>query len=193
MKKQIFLDILRAKLKGLPKKEVEECLNFYSEMIDDRIEEGLSEEDATLSVGDVSKIALDKLAEERSNSNERKAEGKKLALIIATSPLWVPLAISALAIVFSLFASAWAVIVSLWAVFTALCVSAPLGVILGIAMFFNGSGISGAICFSIALISFSLAIFSFPGCLWLTKKSVFLTKNTFNYIAKIFMRKENRK
>ena len=56
MTKQNFLDKLRTKLKALPKKEVEECLSFYSEMIDDRIEEGLSECDAVSAIGDVNKI-----------------------------------------------------------------------------------------------------------------------------------------
>ena len=46
MSKQEFLDQLRARLSGLPRQDVIERLNFYSEMIDDRMEEGLSEEDA---------------------------------------------------------------------------------------------------------------------------------------------------
>ena len=53
MDKQEFLSKLRAKLFGLPQKELEERLSFYSEMIDDRIEEGLSEEDAVKELGTV--------------------------------------------------------------------------------------------------------------------------------------------
>ena len=37
MRKQEFLDTLRARLSGLPKQDVEEWLGFYSEMIDDRV------------------------------------------------------------------------------------------------------------------------------------------------------------
>ena len=40
MCKQDFLNALEAKLSGLPKKDIEERLNFYEEIIDDRIEEG---------------------------------------------------------------------------------------------------------------------------------------------------------
>ena len=46
MNKQEFLNQLRSGLNGLPHEEIEERVMFYSEMIDDRVEEGLSEEDA---------------------------------------------------------------------------------------------------------------------------------------------------
>ena len=43
MRKWEFLSTLKNRLSGFPKQEVEERLNFYSEMIDDRMEEGLNE------------------------------------------------------------------------------------------------------------------------------------------------------
>ena len=46
MNKQEFLKNLRVSLSNLPQEEIEERIIFYSEMIDDRIEEGLSEEEA---------------------------------------------------------------------------------------------------------------------------------------------------
>ena len=39
MTKQEFLAELRRGLSGLPQNDIEERLNFYSEMIDDRMEE----------------------------------------------------------------------------------------------------------------------------------------------------------
>ena len=45
MTKMQFLLSLHDKLTGLPRDEVEQRLNFYSEMIEDRMEEGLSEEE----------------------------------------------------------------------------------------------------------------------------------------------------
>ena len=54
MHKQEFLDGLRARLRGLPEADIAERLAFYSEMIDDRTEDGLSEEilSGRISVGD---------------------------------------------------------------------------------------------------------------------------------------------
>ena len=46
MSKSEFLTALRARLGGLPQGDVAERLDFYSELIDDRMEEGLSEEAA---------------------------------------------------------------------------------------------------------------------------------------------------
>ena len=46
MSKQEFLEQLRRGRSGLPREDIEERLTFYSEMLEDRMEEGLSEEEA---------------------------------------------------------------------------------------------------------------------------------------------------
>ena len=48
MSKQEFLAQLRKGLSGLPKEDLEERLTFYSEMIDDRIDDGMAEEEAVV-------------------------------------------------------------------------------------------------------------------------------------------------
>ena len=73
MNKQEFLAGLRKGLSGLPQTDMEECLTFYAEMLDDRIEEGLSEEEAVAAAGAVEEIVrqtvdetpLAKIAKER--------------------------------------------------------------------------------------------------------------------------------
>ena len=78
MNKQEFISSLRSELSAFPSQEVEERLSFYSEMIDDRMEEGLSEEDAVAGVGSVDKIAA-QIAEEISqdNTNAEPEESEK--------------------------------------------------------------------------------------------------------------------
>lgn len=56
MTKQEFLAELRRGLSGLPQNDIEERLNFYSEMIDDRMEEGLSEQEAVDGIGSVDSV-----------------------------------------------------------------------------------------------------------------------------------------
>ena len=63
MNKREFLARLRKELSGLPQSDREERLAFYSEMIDDRMEEGLSEEDAVSAVGSVEEIAAQIVAD----------------------------------------------------------------------------------------------------------------------------------
>lgn len=63
MTKLEFLLTLHEKLSGLPLDEVEERVAFYSEMIEDRMEEGLPEEDAVAAAGEVDAIAAQISAE----------------------------------------------------------------------------------------------------------------------------------
>ena len=63
MTKLNFILSLNEKLSGLPQNDIEERLRFYTEMIEDRMEEGLSEEEAVLAVGSVDEIAEQILAE----------------------------------------------------------------------------------------------------------------------------------
>lgn len=100
MDKQEFLSKLRAKLSGLPQKELEERLSFYSEMIDDRIEEGLSEEDAVKELGTVDEVAgqviaeipLSKLVKERIKP-KRALNVWEIVLLAIGSPIWLSLMI----------------------------------------------------------------------------------------------------
>lgn len=51
MNKNEFLRELENELKGLPKDEIEKSLEFYSEITDDKIEDGMSEEEAVFELG----------------------------------------------------------------------------------------------------------------------------------------------
>ena len=122
MTKQEFLKKLQAKLKGLPKREVGERINFYSETIDDRIEEGLSEKEAVLAVGSVDEIAY-QIAEESNGTYadegktpKRKLRAWEIVLLILGSPLWLVLLIVAFAVAFTVYAVIWTVNLCLWVV-----------------------------------------------------------------------------
>lgn len=57
MTKQEFIKELSDKLGRLSKEEKSEYIEYYSEMIDDEIEDGLDEEDAVDAMGDIENIA----------------------------------------------------------------------------------------------------------------------------------------
>ena len=123
MNKPQFLIALKRKLSGLPNKEVRERLAFYSEMIDDRMEEGLSEEEAVEAIGSVDELAL-QIASERFLASKENAEGKSprkrsgwdIALMAIGSPIWLPLLIAALAVIGSVYAVIWALIITVWVI-----------------------------------------------------------------------------
>ena len=63
MTREMFLAELRQRLAGLPREELEERLAFYGEMLDDRLEDGLTEEEAAESLGTPEEVAAQVLAE----------------------------------------------------------------------------------------------------------------------------------
>ena len=63
MNKEKFLDELRNRLSGLPQEDIEERIAFYEEMIDDRMEDGVSEEEAVSRIGSVENIARQIMSE----------------------------------------------------------------------------------------------------------------------------------
>ena len=63
MTKQEFLEKLQVSLYGLPKADIDERVSFYGEMIDDRVEEGLSEEEAVADIGTIDGIVSEILSE----------------------------------------------------------------------------------------------------------------------------------
>ena len=56
MNKQEFIDSLKQKLSLLPQKDLDDRINFYSEIIDDYIEDGLSEEHAVSKLGSLDDV-----------------------------------------------------------------------------------------------------------------------------------------
>ena len=93
MTKKEFLSALSRGLSKLPRKEREERVNFYAEMIDDRIEEGMSEPDAVASVGTVEGTVSQILAERPAVAEEppqKSGNGRVgvILLLVLGFPIW---------------------------------------------------------------------------------------------------------
>ena len=196
MKKQEFLERLRVSLSGLPSDEVEGRLEFYSELIDDRIEEGVSEERAVSDIGDIEDIAAQILAEiplrkivKEKFKRQRKLETWEIVLLILGFPVWLPLLISAVAVVFSLFVSLCSVAISLWAVDLSLAVCFLGGIVGFIISLFTGQVASGALVLAIGMICAALSILLFFGCKETTKGCIWLGKRIILAIKRAFIKK----
>ena len=197
MHKQEFLLQLRKKLSGLPQDDMEERLTFYSEMIEDRMEEGLSEEEAVLAVGSVDEIVaqvvadmpLAKIAKERIKP-KRRLKAWEIVLLALGSPIWLSLAIAAAAVILSLYVSLWSVIISLWAVWGSLIECALGSVAAGIVMVCNGNALAGTAVIGSGIVCAGLLVFLFFGCKAATKGILMLTKKFALWIKNCFMKKE---
>ena len=198
MSKQEFLAQLRKGLSGLPKDDIDGRLMFYEEMIDDRIEEGLSEEEAVSAIGPADKIIeqtvkeipLAKIAKERIKP-KRRLKAWEIVLLSVGSPIWFSLGIAAAVVILSLYVSLWAVIISLWAVFVSFFACFIGGIVSGTIYAFCGNIPPVSIALIACGIVFAgLSIFSFYGCKAATKGILILTKKIAVWIKNYFIKKE---
>lgn len=199
MNKREFLQTLREKLSGFPVEDLEERLLFYSEMLDDYIEEGLTEEEAVAKIGSidalvsqaVAEIPLPKLLKNKLIPNRKLGAGT-LVLLVLGSPIWLSLIISAFALVLSLYAVLWSLVLSFWAVNLSLALCAPCGVIACIIYLFTGHGLAGLAILGLGVLCAGLAIFLFFACKGATYGAVICGKKILLGIKKLFMKKENK-
>lgn len=181
--KQEFFERLQNGLNGLPKEDIDERLMFYSEMIDDRAEEGLSEEQAVSAVGDVEEIVrqviadtpLAKIAKERIKP-KRRLKAWEITLLAIGSPIWLSLGIAAAAVVLAIYASVWSVVVSLLAVFVSLAASAAGSIPSCVIFIAGGSAAAGAAMLAAGIVCAGLSILMFYGCMGTTKGILLFTK-----------------
>ena len=194
MKKQDFLSALENKLSKLPRKDVAERIKFYEEMIDDRIEDGLSEEEAVADIGSVDEIyeqfvkelPLLSIIKERVRP-KRRMSGGKIAIIASTAILWFPLLVAAFSILLSLLAVLWSLVISAWALLLSLAVSAPVGIVAGILSLTTGNITKCVLLIGAGLVCAGLAIFAYFGSLYATKGSIALTKKMIIEIKNIII------
>lgn len=200
MNKETFLAELRTALAGLPQEDIEERLAFYGEMIDDRVEEGLSEEEAVAEAGPVGEIVTRTLEEiplarivKETITPKRSLQAWEIVLLVLGFPVWFPLLIAAVAVVFSLYVVLWALVIVLWAVDVALWGSAAGCVAAGTAHMIHGDMLPGIAMIGAGLLCAGLAIFLLFGCLAASRGAVRLAKAMGRGIKKLFIRKESVK
>lgn len=183
MTKNIFLIALRHKMKGLPKKEIEERIVFYNEMIDDLMEEGLSEDEAIAKIGSTDEVASEissdtelELMPINKNASRFAFTPLNISLIILAAPLWIPLVAVAFSLVISILAVMFSLIASFWAITLAFALAAPASILFGLIYLFNTCIFEGILLISAALLLAGLSILCFLGCKSLTLKFADLIK-----------------
>ena len=201
MTKLEFVENLRSRLSGLPEKEVEDRINFYVEMIDDRIEDGISEEEAVSAIGSIEEITSQiiadipfaKIAKEKIKP-KRKMKAWEIVLLAVGSPLWLALLLTAFAVVLTVvicvYALIWVVDISLWAVFGSLVGCAFGGIVTGILFAVTGNVFSGIALIGASIVCAGLSIFMFFACKAITKVSWRISKKIALITKKCFIKKE---
>ena len=196
MNKEQFLTELKNGLSGLPQNDIDERMLFYGEMIDDRMEEGMSEEEAVSGIGSVdeivsqtiSEVPLTKIVKKRMTP-ERSLQTWEIVLIV----LGLPLLAAFVAVVLSMYAVIWSLIITLWAVELTFIACALSGIAAAAAYWLHGNLIPGFAMLGAAFLCGGISIFVFFGCLAASKGILHLTGKAALGIKTMFIRKENTK
>ena len=194
MKKEQFLKELEGRLQGLPKKDLEERISFYGEMIDDRIDEGQSEEEAVAAIGTVDEVVaqitketpLASLVKERMKP-KRRLKAWEIVMLIVGFPLWFPLLLVFLILIFVAYLLIWVGVLVCYALELALAVTSVGSLVLFFAML--GSGAFELSYLGIAILAAGLAIFLLFGCIKITKPTCILAKKIVLWIKSWFIGK----
>jgi uncharacterized membrane protein len=192
MNKQEFLAALRGYLNDLPAEDIRRSLDFYAEMIDDHMEEGMAEEDAVAAVGSAEQIA-DQIrgdAGAAPRKPKRKVNPWSLALILLGLPLWLPLLLAAASVIISIYVSIWAVIISLYATAVALGISSIVIFLMPLLYIPTGNVAGACLVLGAAMVLTGITILLFVGLKPVTKGTVWLTKKSFVWLKRLFVGKE---
>ena len=185
MKKLEFINELGGALSVLPPEEVRPILDYYMEIIADRMEDGLTEEAAISSLGPIDELAKKLLAEHEAESanlsepspfpepspaeaapSPRRFPGWALALAIVLSPLWLALFCALIGVE----ATVWAVLGSLAVAAGAMILGGVSGAVISLIAVLNPLSLYGRIFISgMCLLCAGLGFLLLPFTVWLVR------------------------
>ena len=167
MTKDEFIGELDKALVGLPVQDLKDRLMYYTELIEGRMEGGLSEEAAVASVGTVgetvgrimSEISIGNLVTKRPRRKTKRDKGKALLMVLGF-PIWFPLTVAAFALFLAFNITIAAVLFALFVVDLALAAAGFLAMFVSIPIFFSGNIMGGIFVMGAGLLCLGLVPFS---------------------------------
>ena len=193
MNKKEFRDAIAEKLVGLSKEDIDKAVAFYTEAVDDRIDEGMSEEEAVKDVGTPEEIAnqilldtpLPKLIAAKANK-KRELKGWQIALIIIGFPVWFPLLLSLITTFLAVYMALWACVIGLYTTLAALAIGG-IGAIIFAILGMSATAAGGFAAFGMGLALLGITLFLFFPVKWASIGLVKLIGQFVKLIKKIFI------
>ena len=202
MSREEYLNGLREKLSQNKIPGIDAMIEFYDEAIADRIEDGMSEEEAVGSMEEADSIVksalldkpittlmADSVRKKHKEANESGHGTLFVVLTVVCFPIWFPLLVAFLAIIFSLYVAMWAVVVSIYAVELSFAIGsvaallASLTFIMGQIPFPTALALLGCAC-----LLAGLAILMWKPIVAITKWMISLIKAVFRSIKSVFVK-----
>lgn len=184
MKKLEFINELGAQLHSMPAEEVRPLLDYYMEIVADRMEDGMTEEEAVASLGPIPELAEKILAEQPQTEQEpepiptpaplpepvpqtkRRWSASSIVLAIVLSPLWLVL----LCVLIGIEIAVWATLASLLVSSGAMILGGIAGSILSLIPMFDPVSISARIFVSgCCLVCAGIDCLLLPLSVWLIR------------------------
>ncbi len=197
MNKQQFLFALRKGLSQLPPEEIEKQAAYYSELIDDMVEDGMTEYEAVARLGSVEDIYQDILQNMPLPllvKTRAKPKGGwttlSIVLIILGFPIWFSLAVTVLAVLLSVYIVIWAVVIVAFAVVLCFAVCTLAAVVLFVRFLFSGAALA-VLALGCAFVLAGLAILTWLLSVALAKLVVKGTAAIGRGVKSLFIRKES--
>lgn len=196
MNKAEFLAALRERLSGLPEEDFNRSVDYYTEMIDDRMEDGMSEEEAVACLGSMdeiitqilSEVSLPKLVKEKVKPKRALAVWE-IILIIISAPIWFPIVLSVVTTILSAYLSIWMMVLSLYLLDLSIAISGIAFIGLAIAELFKGAfAVFGALL-GFGLVALGVSILLFFTFNLITKGIIYISKKVLLGIKSLFIRK----
>lgn len=201
MNKAEFLDELKKSISEYPVEETEKSMEYYAEMIDDRVEDGMTEAEAVASLGSIDSIAnqikcelpITTLVKQRA---KEQTKGKKMPvwaiiLLILGFPLWGGIVLFILGMVITFYSLIWTMDIMLWTFVLCMAAGAFSGLLGFFFSLFQASFGSAIFYLGAGLFCGGIGIFLFLGTLLITKGIIYGTKRCFLGIKQAIVGKEN--
>lgn len=187
MNKQQFLTEISSRLKGIPEHDIKKSLDYYSEMIADRMEDGLAEADAVSAVGSVEEIVSQILSESTPlilPKTRRTPKIWEIILLILGSPVWLPLLLAAAIVILAVYIVIWSAIVTLYSIDLSLAAGGILCTASAFILIASDYTVQAVLFFGTGLILAGISILLFFGFNQITKYTVILSKEIFVLLKK---------
>lgn len=196
MLKSEFLKQLENRLVGIPKEDLNRTIDYYNEIISDKQEDGMSEEEAINSLGSIDEIVKDilneipikKLVKEKLQLN-RKLKTWEIVLLSATSIIWVPIAIVMFAVILVLYVCLWSGVISLGAAAIS-CLASSFIAIIGSIDFVTGNVCNGLFLIGTGIASLGIGVLLGILTFKFAKIMVIVCKKIILKIKSLFIRGE---
>ena len=180
MNRQEFTSALRDRLRKehVSREEIDDALTYYSEAIDDRTEDGMSEEDAVAALGGIDQavaaVCADRPVVRRAISRvcvSRTTIVVTVVLLVLGSIAWIPIVLGLGILAIGVYLAIWALVASLWLADASLVLMGIIGVPLLAHAVASGMVLSGVLQMGCTFVMGGLGVLLVPvmslatGCL----------------------------